>query len=268
MENPTDDQAKRSFPLWILVGCAFFLILAVGSLSFIFGLRKPATTSTGPKPGVAVKVTARAVIDTNSIRLIELTNYYSCGLSNAVNMGRLKVHPNNLEEFPNGEGEFGGVLFAVRGMIQLGGAYERECRGISIGTRARALHILHGTSGLKDEGTEIARLTLHYAGGEENQLPIIYGEHARDWWAWKEGEDPNVGPHSELAWTGSNRFAKTKNVGLRIYRSTFLNPFPDKFIKSIDYTREPGTGLTPFMLGLTIEEAGEAKATNLPAKQN
>ena len=206
-------------------------------------------------------------MDTNVVRLIELTNYYSCSLSNAVNMGRLKVHPNNLEEFPNGEGEFGGVLFAVRGMIQLGGAYERECRGISIGTRARALHILHGTAGLKDDGTEIARLIIHYTDGAETQLPIIYGEHARDWWAWKEGENPNVGPHTELAWIGSNRYAKTKYVGLRVYRSTFLNPSPDKVIESIDYIRETGTGLTPFLLGLTIEETGEVKTTDSPAKQ-
>ncbi len=263
MENPTD-QSKRLFPLWI-VGCAFLLILAVGGLSFIFGLRKSATTS-DPNAAAAGSV-PRAAIETNVIRLIELTNYYSCSLSNAVNMGRLKIHPNNLEEFPNGEGEFGGVLFAVRGMIQLGGAYERELRGINIGTRARALHILHGASGLKPDGTEIARLILHYAGGEEHELVINYGEHARDWWAWKEGEDPNVGPNSELAWTGSNRYAKTKNVGLRIYRSTFLNPSPDKVIESIDYVRESGTGLTPFMLGLTIEEAGDAKAADQPARQ-
>lgn len=265
MENPTD-HSKRSFPLWMLVGCAFFLILAVGGLSFIFGLRKSPATSDS-NPATAADATPRAPIDTNVIRLIELTNYYSCSLSNAVNMGRLKVHPNNLEEFPSGEGEFGGVLFAVRGMIQLGGAYPREYRGIKLGTRARALHILHGTAGLKDNGTEIARLILHYADGEEHALAINYGEHARDWWAWKEGEDPNVGPNSELAWTGSNRYAKTKNVGLRIYRSTFLNPSPDKVIESIDYVRESGTGLTPFMLGLTIEEAGESKAAEQPARQ-
>ena len=259
MENPSDQKAKRTFPLWIFAGCVFFLILAVGGLSFFFGLRKPA--------GPSMAEPAAAAVETNVVRLIELTNYYSCSLSNAVNMGRLKIHPNNLEEFPGGEGEFGGVLFAVRGMIQLGGAYPRECRGISIGTRARTLHILHGTAGLKDEGTEMARLVIHYADGEENQLPINYGEHARDWWAWKEGENPAVGPNTELAWTGSNRYAKAKNVGLRIYRSTFLNPSPDKVVESIDYIREAGTGLTPFLLGLTIEEAGEVKAKNRPAKQ-
>ncbi len=266
MENPSDQQAKRSFPLGIFVCGALLLILAVGGLSFFFGLRKPAT-ATDLAGAAGSETTATFSVATNIIRLIELTNYYSCSLTNAVNMVRLKIHPNNLEEFPSGEGEFGGVLFAVRGMIQLGGAYARECRGISIGTRARALHILHGTSGLKDDGTEMARLVIHYADGEESQLPILYGEHARDWWAWKEGEDPNVGPGSELAWTGSNRFAKTRNVGLRIYRSTFLNPLPDKVIETIDYTRDLGTGLTPFMLGLTIEEAGEVKAKDLPAKE-
>jgi hypothetical protein len=250
MENPTDHRPKRSFPLWMCVGCAF-LILVIGGLSFLFGLRK-STTGNATNPSLA---TPEPAPGTNVIRLIDLTNHYSCSLTNAVNMGRLKVHPNNLEEFPEGEGEFGGVLFAVHGMIQLGGAYPRECRGIKLGMRMRALHILHGTAGLRDDGTEIARLILHYANGEEHELAINYGEHARDWWAWKEGEDPHVGPGSELAWTGSNRYAKTKNVGLRIYRSTFLNPFPDKAIETIDYVRLPSTGLTPFMLGLTIEEA-------------
>jgi len=276
MENPSDDSEARSSPQRLILCLIIFAVLALGS--FIFFPRSqsvipkttalpelpngPAPASGGIDPAPAVPADAPPTI----IRTIELTNFYSCALTNAINMGRLKVHPNNLGEFPVGEAEYGGMLFAVRGMIQLGGAYPRQRRGISIGARARALHILHGTAGLTDDGTEIARLVIHYQGGEDQQVAINYGDHVRDWWKWKKTENPNVGADSELAWTGSNPFAKAKNVELRIFRSTFANPFPDKLVETIDYIRNPGTSCTPFMLGLTIqEESGDVPAKDLPA---
>lgn len=253
MENPNDADGVRSSPLGLILCLVVFLILAAGGFVFFLGSRI-ATTVTTLAPAVPTNVPPRI------IRTIELTNFYNCALTNAINMGRLKVHPNNLGEFPAGEGEYGGMLFAVRGMIQLGGAYPKQRHGITIGGRAHGLHILHGTAGLTDDGTEIARLVLHYADGAEQPLAINYGDHVRDWWKWKKTEDPNVGADSELAWTGSNRFAAAKNVEIRVYCSTFANPFPDKLIESIDYIRTAGTSCTPFMLGLTVEEADPVPA--------
>jgi hypothetical protein len=169
-------------------------------------------------------------------------------------MGGARNHPNNLASFPAGSNVFGGVRFNVEGMIQLGGGYAKSSPPIAIGAAAARLHLLHGTAGLVRDGTEIATLLLHYAGGDREALPICYGVHVRDWWMWKKDESPYVGPDSQVAWQGENEFSKSKNCMIRVFISTFTNPRPEAVIEAIEYVRAKSAGsTTPFLLGITIE---------------
>jgi hypothetical protein len=194
---------------------------------------------------------ASATIATNVVRPIDLTASCNAGTTNAVGMG-VRSHPNNLAEFPTGELEVGGIRFLVTGMIQLATMYPKRVDGISVGARGHRLHLLHGTGGAPPDGAAVALLTLHYADGSAAELPIVYGEHVRDWWTWKKNEPAELAPGSEIAWVGDNAFAKARNCRLRVYRSTFDNPKPDLVIEAIDYARLD-TRCNPFMLGLSIE---------------
>ena len=185
---------------------------------------------------------------------VDLAVKYSCTTSNAIGMGGLRNHPNNLGSFPIGMNVFGDIRFVVGGMIQLGGPYPRQTTGIKVGSKARRLHLLHGTGGVVGEGTEIATLVLHYAGGNGMELPIQYGLHARDWWMWTPNESPVLDEETAVVWEGENEFSKEKNCRIRVYASIFENPKPDEIIERVDYVRARSSGgATPFLLGLTVE---------------
>ena len=78
-------------------------------------------------------------------------------------------------------------------------------RGIVIGARFDALHILHttmfGNAFGAEDGTEIGTYVVHYADRTEERIPIIYGRDVRDWW---RSSDPAETSQARLAWGGKN----------------------------------------------------------------
>jgi hypothetical protein len=109
-------------------------------------------------------------------------------------------------------------------------------------------------------GTAVAKLVLHYSDGTQREIALVAGDHVLDWWGpiyrtgvAKTSCDP-AAPGSELAWAGSNPRLKQQQPAssLRLYRSTFANPDPDKEIVTMDYVSTQ-TDAAPFLVGLTVE---------------
>jgi hypothetical protein len=266
--QPDVPQSRLKWWLKVLAGMQAFVALAI---LLVWSLtRPPAREEMRPDPVSArppvtapAQPTKKAHVqwqptDASAPQVkgtpVELGPFYSCSTSNAIAMGGLRDHPNNLGSFPTGTNVFGGVRFVVGGMIQLGGGYARQAPGIKVGAKASRLHLLHGTGGLVDDGTEIATLVLHYAEGNAMELPIQYGLHVRDWWMWKPNESPLLDENTAVVWEGENEFSKEKNCRIRVYGSAFENPKPDAIIERIDYVRARSAGgATPFLLGLTVE---------------
>ncbi len=159
------------------------------------------------------------------------------------------------EVVPKGLQVLGGVPFDVGGMIRLfgtippphGTTYRDEVIDIPVGRRFEQLHLLHGTGWTGEEGLLIASIVLHYSDGDAAVLPIIYGEHVRDWW--KRGRflpDEVSDPNSGIAW--ETRF---EGMGLRFYRSSFVNPEPEKEVVSLDLISE-WSEITPAILSITV----------------
>jgi hypothetical protein len=131
-----------------------------------------------------------------------------------------------------------------------------------VGRPCERIFLLHGASGIKPEmaGRDVARLVVHYGDGSRATLPIAAGRDVLDWRgpiyqtdAGREGARPScVG--TELAWVGSNpdlaRVAPEDS--LRVYRTVFRNPHPEREIATVDYV-STGTEAAPFLLGLTVE---------------
>ncbi len=174
---------------------------------------------------------------------------------------------NNLAEFPSGVHTFAGVPFEVEGRIQLLGkrliessrSFPAEIKHISIGRRCARIHLLHGASAARNLNEKIARLVLHYQDGSQAEIGIVAGRDVLDWWGpiydTEAGEERNpTSPGTELAWAGSNPWIRQRapEFSLRLYRSSFANPHPDREITSMDYVSTLSEA-APFLLGLTLE---------------
>lgn len=179
------------------------------------------------------------------------------------------VPDNNLTDLSRGEQVLGNVKFEIgQECIQLAGKLVADkptrVEGIQVNKAFKALHILHATGygayGTKgddrgyfvEDGTLIGEYILHYQEGKKVSIPIIYGEQVRDWWNWddsKKIKDEN----SSVVWTGSNDFSRQNGVQLRLFRTAWKNPYPDRKVLSIDYISTKTTAAAPFCIALSAE---------------
>ncbi len=161
----------------------------------------------------------------------------------------------SLSAFPAGLGRWGGVLFDVRGVIQLGRSdpYWSQFPDrvtIPLGRSFRRVIVLQGANHAEREETVIGSYRLRYADGQEQELELRYGRDVRDWWVRSDPKPP--GERSEAAWTGPRPGAAAADDGLRLYRSTYSNPRPDVKVVDIDFVSKM-TQLAPFLLAMTVE---------------
>jgi hypothetical protein len=174
---------------------------------------------------------------------------------------------NVLKDFPIGEKTLADVPFTIgKKLIMLGCKVQKEepgkVEGIPVGRSAHKLHFLHangygggpnkeGSEWHIKDGTPIGAYVVHYEDKTTAEIPIVYGEHTRDWF-FAEGEpEPSK---AKVAWTGENKYATDRGSKVRVYRMTWENPHPDRKIASIDVTgRKEETVGAPFVIAITAE---------------
>ncbi len=190
--------------------------------------------------------------------VVSLDSFYQSKIASASPHDR---NPrNNLAKLPAGHQTFDGVRFNVAGLIQLADGndvtqtnnpYPESVEGIPVNRICRQLHLLHGTTqGLGDQ-LVVASLVLHYADGTTGKLDIIYGQQVYDWWFQGSADLPLAG-NTKVAWVGQNPEAARGGYRIRVFKSSFENPQPDKRITTIDYVSAL-TPSAPFLLALTVE---------------
>ena len=94
-------------------------------------------------------------------------------------------------ELPQGDQVLAGVKFRIgEGLIHLASKQlpdrPERVEEIPVNTRFSKLYVLHGMGfgprfGVKD-GTNIGHYVVRYEDETTDMIPIIYGEHVRDWW--------------------------------------------------------------------------------------
>ena len=174
---------------------------------------------------------------------------------------------NVLKDFPTGEKKFGDVTFAVgKKLIVLGSTAQKgdpeKVEGIPVGRAAHKLHFLHangygggpnteGSAWHVPDGTRIGTYTVRYEDRSTAEVPIVYGEHTRDWFYIDGEKEPS---RAKVAWTGENEFATGVGAKIRVYRMTWDNPRPDKKIAAIDFSsKKEDTPAAPFCIAITAE---------------
>jgi WD40 repeat protein/serine/threonine protein kinase len=139
----------------------------------------------------------------------------------------------------------GGVEFDVRGVIQLNNDAEipgipHRLDGIAVRQKCRKLHFLHATHGRETSGTKIGSYVLHFADGNQEEFPIVYGRDVHDWVP--VASDPTDWEWGKVAWKGSRR----------VYLSTWENLRPDAEVTTIDFISSM-TKCGPFLIAVTAE---------------
>jgi hypothetical protein len=187
---------------------------------------------------------------------LDLTEYYNATLL-------LPWHPgmenNSLDVLPPGLLQLADGVFDVRGIIQLSGIelrkrrsqnpelqYPEQINGIKVGRLCRQLHFLHAAGWHSEDGTRLGSYVVHYADGQEQIIPIVYGEDVRDWNG--SSDRATEVTHGQLVWSAIN------NAGfhVRLFKTTWINPMPEKEIVSIDYTSAMADA-APFLIAITAE---------------
>src|SRR6202043_2260680 len=125
-------------------------------------------------------------LDQTPAECIDLTDYYNAALLQTWHPGMQK---NGLEMLPPGLLQLAETVFDVRGIVQLsgldlrngGGRYPEKTNGIKDGIKCRQLPFLQASGRQSPDGPRVGSYIVHYAGEEEQAIPIVYGVDVRDW---------------------------------------------------------------------------------------
>jgi hypothetical protein len=165
---------------------------------------------------------------------------------------------NDLATLPTGLQTFAGVVFDVRGLVQLGSKssslkkFPAEVKNIKIDQKCQKLDFLHAVAmgTMADDGKTVGTYIVHYATNRMRvDIPINYGEDVRDWHVLPK-EKP--GTATNVAWSGTNANTVTVIRSVRLFKTTWTNIAPDVEIESVDFVSAMGTA-APFLVAITTE---------------
>ncbi len=209
--------------------------------------------------GTAYFIYAARPVDTGAFVTVDLSAHYNGRLDKSWTPA---YGENGLATLGEGRHILKGVPFDARGIVQLLGTewkqrgydFPESVEGIHVGTAGRRIHLLHANSAFSDpSGTKVAFLVLHYSDGDEARFDIRQGIEVLDWWGWPHAPLKRpTGSNTVVAWTGGNPAAEEQGARIRLFKTIFVNPHPEKEIQSIDYASAMA-GSAPFLVALTIE---------------
>jgi hypothetical protein len=186
---------------------------------------------------------------------LDLAGVYNVALGECWTPIRTTLHVDlNLAELPAGTRRFAGVLFDVRGLVQLRrGTLDTSHfpERVAVETRRSfaQLHALHGVRWQSVDGKAVGGFVLHYVDGRKTEFPIVYGQHLFCELALKTADERSTA--AELAWSGADPTGRPE-YAFRIYKASFVNPYPDLEVARIEYFSSLGKS-APFLLALTVE---------------
>jgi protocatechuate 3,4-dioxygenase beta subunit len=171
---------------------------------------------------------------------------------------------NDLARLPAGVHQLGGAFFHVGvKLVHLTGkqapGLPAAVAGIAAGARADRVHFLHAVQQSERDGTEVGAYVVRYADGTSERVPVVYGRDLLNWWRFP-GE-PNTPPTgARIAWEGTNDTTDmNEGITLRLFARTWVNPYPEKAIATIDATSNT-TVADPFLVAVTLERDAPAPA--------
>jgi hypothetical protein len=184
-------------------------------------------------------------------RCVDLTAYYNHALDDDIH----HKPGNTLSSLPKGLQRIDGTLFDLRGVVQLAGARSKEittltyppaASAIPVGVAGHRIHFLHASAWVTDSKDPIGEYVVHFAGHAPQSVPLVYNLNIWDWWKNEGGTDGHP------AWTGHNPRTLDRGLGIRLYKFTWENPFPNDTIRTIDFVSRIAES-APILVAITVE---------------
>jgi hypothetical protein len=119
-----------------------------------------------------------------------------------------------------------------------------------VGQVCGQLHFLHAATDAWNlpAGTTIGRYLVNYANGQQQEIPLVKDQALADWWG--PADEPGKG--MVIVWTGNNAKSQRMNCGIRLFKTTWLNPLPGVAVHSINLEALHNTA-APFLIAITAE---------------
>lgn len=200
-------------------------------------------------PKIAVRRLLRPRKADVSARFLDLYNHYNATL---LHLAEIDYEGTLIESITSGMHQIGGIDFEIRGLVHLAGKefpipFPEEA-AIPLDRHSPVIHILHGTVGEAPLNSRTATLLFELENGETDRAEIIYGKNVETRWfdPQLEGEQRN----SKATWVSAANPRASKS--LRLYVSSWKNPWPDVRIRSIGFLSEMNVS-APFMVAITAE---------------
>lgn len=102
--------------------------------------------------------------------------------------------------------------------------------------------------------TRIGEYKMYYQDGSDTSMPLIFGQHVRDWWISDEGKPVTRG---RVVWTAANPSSDRMNLSIRLYLAAWENPHPDQLVTHLDFVGIQDGLCAPFCMAITAEEPAE-----------
>jgi tetratricopeptide (TPR) repeat protein len=179
--------------------------------------------------------------------LIDLSAFYNSNLS----LHLARKDESALAEFSSALESKTGVEFDIRGSVGVYGRgaemeglppSPRSIVGIPIRQRASRLHIIQFAAWEELNATEIGSYIFHFANGQTEKIPIVYGENIREF-----NKSAPV-PHAQILLFRATPRAKA----MYLFKMTWDNPHPDLEITAFDLV-SAGTKSVPRLLAITAD---------------
>jgi hypothetical protein len=148
-------------------------------------------------------------------------------------------------------------------MLKLGGGISPGyVKGIPVQRKCNRFHFLQATEWDAPSQTEVGKYILHYADGQERELPLVFGRDLANWWLSDKAADLDCPGGAVPVWRGEHPKAARSGCTLCLYGSTRENPRPEAEVLSMDFVSNM-TDVSPFLVAVTVESG--ATPTHLAA---
>jgi len=131
-------------------------------------------------------------------------------------------------------------------------AFAWKKNGAVVGRKFGRAAWLQGTVWTATPGDTTGWLVWHYAGGDTERVPIIYGRNTARFWIYnrniqarRESVEPVWRFHESKADVYQDRW-------LRIYEQDWNNPRPEAMVESLDFVSNPDCRAAPFLIAVNV----------------
>ena len=213
---------------------------------------RESSSETARKAFLTTQIPSRP--ESASAHQLDLSSFYNAAFTESWHE---RTKGNDLSELQPGFHKLADVLFDVRGLIQVGGlsgqepSYPFTIYSIPVNQLCARLHFLHSAifAGNTPTGKTIGSYLVHYVDGRYEYVPIVIGKDVLDWFSQPQEELSRV----VVAWSGHNEKSRRSGQVIRLFKSTWNNPFPSVPVSRIDFSGSGMESAKPFLVAITTE---------------